>query len=104
MLQFGLIVPTLNPGPRWAEWLLEALLQQSVTPNNVLIVDSESDDGHLSIPNDPRFEFHHIARSAFNHGGTRQKAFKQIADHVDVLLLTWPLNRCGHSRPKPHFC
>ena len=86
MLRFGLIVPTFNPGPRWAEWL-EALLRQSVTPNRVLIVDSDSDDGHVSIPNDPRFECQRIARSAFNHGATRQQTFEQMAEDVDVVVM-----------------
>ena len=86
MLQFALIVPTFNPGARWAEWL-EALHRQSVTPSRVLIVDSESDDGHLSIPDDPRFECHHIAHATFNHGGTRQQAFERIAEKVDVVVM-----------------
>lgn len=86
MLKSALIVPTFNPGDRWGEWL-EALHRQSVTPSRVLIVDSDSDDGHLSIPDDPRFECQHIARSTFNHGGTRQQAFERIAEKVEVVVM-----------------
>ena len=86
MVRFGLIVPTLNPGSRWVDWL-GALTRQSVSSSRVLVVDSDSDDGYLFIPDDPRFVCRKILRSIFNHGGTRQWAFEQMADDVDVVVM-----------------
>lgn len=86
MLQFGLVVPTLNPGPRWADWL-QALQRQSVQPRRVLVVDSNSEDGQLSLPEDSRYKLIKMDRDSFNHGGTRQIAFEQLSGQTDVMVM-----------------
>lgn len=82
---FGLIVPTLNPGSGWNSWLA-GLRKQAVQPQFVLVVDSSSDPGQMTIPEQCGFELISIPRQAFNHGATRQYAFESIPAPVDILV------------------
>lgn len=85
-MRFAVIVPVLNPGPLWQEWL-HRLSLQACRPDILLVVDSESTDGALQkwvLPNQQTLT---VKRAEFNHGGTRQWAVEQIADQVDVVVL-----------------
>jgi len=84
---FTLIVPTLNAGPRWQEWL-DAYRQQTVHPQNVIIIDSSSTDGTPELARGAGFVVHTISRSDFNHGGTRQMGVELAAPSEFVIFLT----------------
>jgi len=80
----GLIVPTLNAGSMWRDWL-ERANQQSLSPARKLVIDSSSDDHTPELARAHGFEVVSIARRDFNHGATRQMASDLLAD-CDVLV------------------
>jgi len=75
--QFGVIVPTFNPGlEAWAKWV-QALQSQSCKPMQVVAVDSGSTDGSLDLSQQAGFTVLHTKAQDFNHGATRQWALEQ---------------------------
>ena len=75
--QFGVIVPTYNPGREaWAKWV-QALQSQNCKPMQVVVVDSGSTDGSLELSQQAGFTVLHTKAQDFNHGATRQWALKQ---------------------------
>jgi len=75
--QFGVIVPTYNPGlEAWAKWV-QALQSQNCKPMQVVVVDSGSTDGSLDLSKQAGFTVLHTKAQDFNHGGTRQWALNQ---------------------------
>lgn len=80
----GLVVPTLNAGPTWVEWL-KALESQTFTPACKLLIDSSSDDKTVSLAKEYGFDTVVISREEFDHGGTRLLAAK-LLDKVDILV------------------
>ena len=80
----GLIVPTLNAGGRWQDWLKRAN-RQSLSPARKLVIDSSSDDHTPELARAHGFEVVSIARRDFNHGDTRQMA-SELLDDCDILV------------------
>lgn len=79
----NVIIPTLNAAidwPRFAPALLDC-----VRPEHVLIVDSESTDGTVELAREAGFAVCSIARTEFNHGGTRQRAAAMLPN-AEILL------------------
>jgi rhamnosyltransferase len=75
--QFGVIVPTYNPGlEAWAKWV-QALQLQNCKPMQVVVVDSGSTDGSLDLSLQAGFTLLHTKAQDFNHGATRQWALNQ---------------------------
>lgn len=75
--QFGVIVPTYNPGlEAWAKWV-QALQLQNCKPMQVVVVDSGSTDGSLDLSQQAGFTLLHTKAQDFNHGATRQWALNQ---------------------------
>ena len=75
--QFGVIVPTYNPGREaWAKWV-QALQSQNCKPMQVVVVDSGSTDGSLDLSQQAGFTVLHTKAQDFNHGATRQWALEQ---------------------------
>ena len=81
----SVIVMTLN-----AEKTLDALLcrleQQTLPPCEILVADSESDDGTAKIAAaHPFVKWLTIPRKTFDHGGSRHQAL--LASHGDVVCF-----------------
>ena len=75
--QFGVIVPTYNPGREaWTKWV-QALQLQNCKPMQVVVVDSGSTDGSLELSKQAGFKVLHTKAQDFNHGATRQWALEQ---------------------------
>jgi rhamnosyltransferase len=75
--KYWVIVPTFNPGnDAWADWIGK-LKNQICQPNQVVVVDSGSKDGSLSLSQRAGFTLLHVQAQDFNHGGTRQWALDQ---------------------------
>ena len=75
--QFGVIVPTYNPGHEaWSKWV-QALQSQNCKPIQVVVVDSGSTDGSLDLSQQAGFTVLHTKAQDFNHGATRQWALEQ---------------------------
>ncbi|MCQ8103177.1 glycosyltransferase [Methylomonas sp. SURF-2] len=87
MMKVGLIVPTLNAGPDWRNWLA-ALAQQTRQPDRLLLIDSSSSDETVAMAHDHGFEIKLIAKSRFNHGGTRQWGVEHLSDMQIIVFLT----------------
>ena len=85
-LEYTLIIPTLNAAG-CIDALLQSLLDQTLPPQEILVVDSASEDGTADraraydavtvIP---------IARADFDHGGTRDMAIRRCGTPFAVLM------------------
>ena len=80
------IVPTLNAAQDWPQFVSALLL--CVLPEQVLIVDSESTDNTVVLARAEGFAVHSVARSEFNHGGTRQMAADMFPDAEILVYMT----------------
>ena len=87
-LSIAVVVPTLNAAGDWAKFAPALLL--NVRPDQVLILDSCSTDGTAELARQSGFRVHQIARSDFNHGGTRQVGAEllglSVEEHVGNCL------------------
>ncbi|MCI5142293.1 MAG: glycosyltransferase family 2 protein, partial [Candidatus Electrothrix sp. ATG1] len=86
----SLIIPTLN-GATWLDELLSALEEQTLLPDEILLVDSGSTDATLAIAQQymrkhPRIRLHEIQQQDFDHGGTRTMAARQTAGDIVVFM------------------
>lgn len=82
----SVIIPTLNAETNII-LLLKMLRSQSVTPLEIIVVDSESTDRTVLLAKEFGATILMIKRNAFNHGGTRDYALKQSKGEY-VLFLT----------------
>ncbi|MEW6488305.1 MAG: glycosyltransferase [Thermodesulfobacteriota bacterium] len=86
-MRFALHVPTLNPGPATGS-LLAALRVQTAQPHAFVVIDSSSTDDSPERFRESGAAVHVIERSAFRHGGTRQRSV-ELAPEAEVdLFLT----------------
>jgi rhamnosyltransferase len=88
--RFSLVIPVRNGGALYRQ-CLESIAAQSLKPAEVLIFDTESDDGSATLAaavlkKIPLRTFS-VARSQFDHGGTRNLALK-TARYEWVLFMT----------------
>lgn len=86
-MKTALIVPTLNPGKQWLDWMA-AVRKQSVAADEIVVVDSSSDDGTFDNFAEPNVRVHKILRSDFDHGGTRQLGVNLVPDADILIFLT----------------
>lgn len=83
----SLIVPTLNAEKEIAP-LLDAVFAQTIVPDEVLVIDSSSDDKTLEVAASySSVRTMTIKREDFDHGGTRQLALGNVQGEF-VLFLT----------------
>lgn len=81
-----LIVPTLNPMPVWRRFL-DALKEQTLQPDRLVMVDSSSGDGARELAVERGFLVEIIPRESFNHGGTRRQAVARYAEDCDIAVF-----------------
>lgn len=87
MSKVGLIVPSLNAGKLWQSWL-DAFSKQTRLPDRLLLIDSSSTDDTVALAREQGFEIQSIAKSVFNHGGTRQSGVELLQDMDIIVFLT----------------
>ncbi|MBB5317198.1 glycosyltransferase family 2 protein [Tunturibacter empetritectus] len=80
------VIPTLNAVKDWHR--LAPPLLESMASDRVLILDSSSVDGTADLAKAAGFRVHTIAKSEFNHGGTRQVAVELLPDAEVLVFLT----------------
>ncbi len=85
--QVAVIIPTWRAAAHWKD-LTAALAQQNIPKAQVLIVDSSSDDGTASLAEAAGYRLLRIAKSEFNHGGTRQFAARLLPWAKILIYLT----------------
>jgi rhamnosyltransferase len=83
---FIVIVPTLNAAKDWP--LFAPALLACVRPEQVLIVDSASEDRTPDLARAAGFCVRSITRREFNHGRTRQMAAELLRDAEILVYLT----------------
>ncbi len=86
-MKTAIIVPTLNPGAGWPEWI-SVLLSSGVAVNDVYIIDSGSKDNSIQYSVDAGFNVQKIPPGTFNHGGTRQQAVDYLQGYDVAVFLT----------------
>lgn len=86
-LRVGLIVPTLNAGARFVDWL-DALDAQTLQPRRRWLVDSDSADHTRALAGQRGFEVTRIERQDFDHGGTRQLGIDALHDCKFIVMMT----------------
>ncbi len=84
----SVIIPTLNAGTMIDD-LLSALERQTITPAEIIVVDSSSDDDTQAIvrTKHPEVRLLVIDRKDFNHGGTRDYVLRKSSGEF-VCFLT----------------
>ena len=81
----AVVVPTLNAGEPWRPWW-QALRRQTLQPDRVLVVDSESGDGTPDMAREHGAQLVTVPRTAFNHGGTRAHAATLVDEQILVFM------------------
>jgi len=87
VLSFAVIVPTLDAGAAWNEWV-DVLLAAGISKKDVYVVDSGSTDDTVLLAGKAGFNIKQIRPGQFNHGGTRQMAVTNLAGYDIVIFLT----------------
>jgi len=87
LMNFSVCIPTLNARATWTE-LTAALENQTAIPEEIIVVDSESDDGTAELAERKGFRVVRIARRDFRHGATRQLAADMAAHGDFIVYLT----------------
>lgn len=80
-----LIVPTLNPGSIWQQWLAAVQLQKCNVHG--IVVDSSSTDGTDFSALPAHWQYLCIAPADFNHGGTRTLALQHVPPGIQVVVF-----------------
>lgn len=86
-MKIAVVVPTYNAGNLWQDWLINMGRQQGITPNQVLVIDSSSNDQTVVLAQQAGFQTHIIGKKEFNHGGTRQLAVSLLPKDTDVVVF-----------------
>jgi rhamnosyltransferase len=84
--KWNVVVPTLNAAADWRSFA--APLLACVRPEQVLVIDSDSEDGTPWLARQAGFEVRSIRRRDFSHGGTRQLAAEILSDAEILVYLT----------------
>ena len=81
----SIIIPTRNGASRLKQ-LFPVLQNQTVPPDEILIIDSASSDDTLDIARDFGAGIISIPLNEFDHGGTRTMAARQAAGDILVFM------------------
>lgn len=85
MLAVSIIIPTLNGG-KYLGKLFGTLQEQSVSPAQILLVDSSSQDNTLKICGAFGVDIIQIEAKTFDHGGTRNLAASRATGDILVFM------------------
>jgi len=83
-MKISLIIPTLN-GAKELPALMTRLQNQTVPPDEVIVVDSASTDGTAQLARELGAKVIEIERKDFDHGGTRDMALRR--SHGEFALF-----------------
>ena len=84
----SLIIPTLNAGKQLQN-LIDAVKKQTRRPDEILIVDSSSDDGSLDFLEEydrDNIKCIRIKKEEFDHGRTRDYALRQTNGDFIIFM------------------
>lgn len=72
-ITISLIIPTLN-ATEYMPGLIDILGRQTRKPDEIIVIDSESEDATVRMAEQAGFRTLKVKRSEFDHGGTRNYA------------------------------
>lgn len=84
-MKVSVILPTLNADKYLSE-LIGSLQSQTLSPHEIIVVDSQSDDGTALLAKRLGAKLVMIERADFDHGGTRNLAAKKATGDVIVFM------------------
>ena len=84
-MNVSVIIPTLNAADE-LPLLLDSLRAQTRPPDEIIVVDSQSADGSAALARAAGATVLEIARSEFDHGGTRDSALRQSCGDVVIFM------------------
>jgi rhamnosyltransferase len=80
------VIPTLNAAADWPRF--GPALLACIRPEQVLIIDSASEDDTVALAKAAGIRVCSIQRAEFNHGGTRMMAARMLPDADILVYLT----------------
>jgi rhamnosyltransferase len=83
----ALVIPTCNAAPEW-DRLSVAINSQNISPDQVLIIDSTSDDETRALVRSAGYRLVVIPRASFRHGATRALAAALVPEAEFLIYLT----------------
>ena len=86
-IKFALVIPTLNAEDH-LDRLLPKIVAQTLKPDQFIVIDSESKDRTCELLQRAGATVVQIARSEFNHGGTRTKGLQLVSGQQIALFMT----------------
>lgn len=89
----SVIIPVCN-GAAWLRRLFAMLSRQTIVPDEVLVVDSSSEDDSATIARESGAKVSIIPRLHFDHGATRTMMVKQACGDI-VIFLTQDAIPCA---------
>lgn len=95
----SLIVPTLN-AEKHLPPLLDSLRSQSLMPEELIVIDSSSDDRTVAIAREFGARVISVGRSEFDHGRTRTDAAREAKGEILVYLTQDALPADGFAIEK----
>ncbi|MER3481882.1 MAG: rhamnosyltransferase [Meiothermus sp.] len=87
MNRCALVIPTLNAGPTWNNWL-EAYNMQTLKPQLTLVIDSASTDQTPEMAAQAGFRVHRIEREEFDHAATRRLGADLVPEAEILIYMT----------------
>lgn len=81
----SVIIPTLNGASR-IPILVDSLLRQTARDVEIIVIDSESEDGTARVAAAHGCAVHTIARRRFDHGGARNLGVQKASGDILVFL------------------
>jgi rhamnosyltransferase len=81
----SIVIPTLNAA-RYLPDQIRALRRQTLTPIEIIVIDSSSTDDSVTVARQHDCKVELIDRSTFDHGGTRNKAAHMTSGDVVVFM------------------
>lgn len=84
-MKVSVILPTLN-AEKYLVQLIGKLQKQTLIPHEIIVIDSQSDDGTLLLAKRLGTKVICIERKDFDHGGTRNLAAEKATGEVIVYM------------------
>jgi len=79
-----IIVPTLNAGELWQQWI--NAYNQLVDKPECLVIDSSSSDDTVKLARDAGFKVEIIGKEKFDHGGTRNLGLSLTTSRYVIFM------------------
>lgn len=95
-MKISLIIPTLNAGEAIGA-LLSALRAQTLPPDEIIVVDSASEDETRAVAEAAGATVIPMAREDFDHGGTRHMALERSSGDVVIFMTQDAMPADAHA-------